>query len=334
MPEGDSIFRAASTLHRALAGHEVVRFESVLPALTRVHEDTPLTGRTVESVAAAGKHILMRFCGDLVLRTHMRMNGSWHIYRRWRALAASPWQRPRDMRVVVATRGLRGRWLQRAGGGVPRTGRRCGDRPIFGRSVPTCSAPRSTPTRRCGAFAHAADASIADALINQRSSPAPATSSSRSCCSSAASTRSLCVADVSDDDLRARCSRPDRSICARTSWIRAATIVTYTGYRRTTRRMDPSERLYVYGRARRPCRKCGTSIRGEGARPRRPTDLLVSVVSKTEDGASVGSGMRDPGCGMRNADPTLQGPRTETEDQGLRTVDQRPRTRDEGQGTE
>jgi endonuclease-8 len=37
MPEGDTIFRAARTLHRALAGHEVVRFESVLPALTRVH---------------------------------------------------------------------------------------------------------------------------------------------------------------------------------------------------------------------------------------------------------------------------------------------------------
>ena len=87
MPEGDTIFRAAGTLHRALAGAPVVRFESVFPALTRVHEDAPLTGRTVESVRSAGKHILMRFSGGLILRTHMRMNGSWHIYRpgeRWR----------------------------------------------------------------------------------------------------------------------------------------------------------------------------------------------------------------------------------------------------------
>jgi endonuclease-8 len=39
-----------------------------------------------------------------------------------------------------------------------------------------------------------------------------------------------------------------------------AAIVTYRGYRRTTGRADPSERLYVYGRARKPCRKCGTPI--------------------------------------------------------------------------
>ncbi len=96
MPEGDSIFRAARTLHRALAGHEVVRFESVLPALTRVHEDTPITGRTVESVSAAGKHILMRFTGDLVLRTHMRMSGSWHIYKRPRRIG-------RIIRAVAAS---------------------------------------------------------------------------------------------------------------------------------------------------------------------------------------------------------------------------------------
>src|SRR3954470_22439015 len=100
MPEGDTIFRAARTLHRALAGHAVVRFESVFPALTRVDEDAPIAGRTVEAVTAAGKHVLMRFSGDLVLRTHMRMNGSWHIYR-----PGERWRRPRrDMRLVVGAR--------------------------------------------------------------------------------------------------------------------------------------------------------------------------------------------------------------------------------------
>src|SRR3954454_3978532 len=99
MPEGDAIFRTARMLNRALAGHEVVRFESVLPALTRVHEDTPITGRVVESVTSAGKHVLMRFSGGLLLRTHMRMNGSWHIYR-----PGERWLRPRrDMRVLVGT---------------------------------------------------------------------------------------------------------------------------------------------------------------------------------------------------------------------------------------
>jgi endonuclease-8 len=100
MPEGDTIYRAARTLHRALSGRVVERFESVLPALTRVHDDHPITGRTVERVTAAGKHLLMHFSGGHVLRTHMRMNGSWHIYR-----PGEEWQRSRrDMRVLVATK--------------------------------------------------------------------------------------------------------------------------------------------------------------------------------------------------------------------------------------
>ena len=81
MPEGDTIFRAARTLHRALAGKSVGSFESALPALNRIHDDAPMTGRTIERVTAVGKHLLMHFSGDLVLRTHMRMNGSWHLYR-------------------------------------------------------------------------------------------------------------------------------------------------------------------------------------------------------------------------------------------------------------
>ena len=96
---GDSIFRAAHALHRALAGKSVVRFESVFPHLNRVHDDAPLTGRIVEGVRAAGKHVLMEFSGELLLRTHMRMNGSWHIYR-----PGETRQRPRHaMRIVIAT---------------------------------------------------------------------------------------------------------------------------------------------------------------------------------------------------------------------------------------
>src|SRR6476659_220743 len=99
MPEGDTIFRAARTLHRALAGTEVTAFESMLPALNRIHEDAPPTGRTIERVSAAGKHLFIHFSGNLVLRTHMRKNGSWHIYR-----SGERWQRPRrDMRIVLRT---------------------------------------------------------------------------------------------------------------------------------------------------------------------------------------------------------------------------------------
>ena len=99
MPEGDTIYRSAQTLDRAMGRRVVTRFESVLPALTRIDEDAPIAGRTIQRVWSRGKHLLFEFSGDVVLRTHMRMNGSWHVYR-----PGERWQRPpREMRVVVAT---------------------------------------------------------------------------------------------------------------------------------------------------------------------------------------------------------------------------------------
>lgn len=99
MPEGDSIFRAARNMHRVLAGHLATRFETAYAHLDRVNVDTPIAGRTIERVESAGKHHLIVFSGDLILRTHMRMNGSWHLYRhgeRW-------WRGPQSMRVRVDT---------------------------------------------------------------------------------------------------------------------------------------------------------------------------------------------------------------------------------------
>ena len=99
MPEGDTLHRIARTLQAALAGRKVVRFETALPKLARVDDQTTIVGRTIESVRAVGKHLLIAFSGGLELRTHLRMNGSWHIYR-----SGERWQRPRvDMRIVLAT---------------------------------------------------------------------------------------------------------------------------------------------------------------------------------------------------------------------------------------
>ncbi len=99
MPEGDTLFRSARTLERALAGKTVLRFETVLPHLSRVDEDAPVAGRTVESVRSEGKWLLIGFSGDLILLTHMLMSGSWHIYRPGEA-----WQQSRyNMRITIAT---------------------------------------------------------------------------------------------------------------------------------------------------------------------------------------------------------------------------------------
>ena len=68
------------------------------------------------------------------------------------------------------------------------------------------------------------------------------------------------VRDLSDTDLAAIVDTARRVLCANVP-EELALMTTYSGFRRTTRRGDPKQRLWVYGRARLPCRRCGTAIR-------------------------------------------------------------------------
>ena len=87
MPEGDTIFRAARTLAHALQGQTVTGFATRVGQI-RARAPQRLVGQTVELVESRGKHLLIWFApGNLALHSHMRMNGSWHVYRtgeRWR----------------------------------------------------------------------------------------------------------------------------------------------------------------------------------------------------------------------------------------------------------
>jgi len=254
MPEGDTIFRAARTLHRALAGRVVTRFESVFPALTRVHDDAPITGRAIESVTAAGKHVLMRFSGDLVLRTHMRMNGSWHIYRpgeRWR-------KSRRDMRIVIATDAY-----EAIGFNIPvaeflqgRAIERQDDLRLMGPDLLGVTFDEVEAMRRLRARP---DWSIADALLNQRIVAGIGNVYKSEVLFLCGVNPFLAVADVVDERLRCLLATARTHLQANVTDPTAA-IVTYRGFRRTTRRADPAERLYVYGRAGQACRKCGSRI--------------------------------------------------------------------------
>jgi endonuclease VIII len=102
MREGDTIFRVARTLHRELAGRVITLFESDFPSLNRVDVDHPLTGRTIESVTSLGKHLLMRFSGDQVLHTHMKMNGVWRLS----AAGGLPRRDPRARRIVATAEAI------------------------------------------------------------------------------------------------------------------------------------------------------------------------------------------------------------------------------------
>ncbi|MGF3057064.1 Fpg/Nei family DNA glycosylase [Microbacterium sp. YY-01] len=75
MPEGDTVFRTAHRLDAALAGHTVTTFDVRVPRAATVD----LTGATVHEVVARGKHLLLRI-GTNTLHSHLRMEGAWLLY--------------------------------------------------------------------------------------------------------------------------------------------------------------------------------------------------------------------------------------------------------------
>lgn len=95
MPEGDTVWRTARRLHTALSGRPLTRTEFRVPAYATVD----LAGETVASTTARGKHLLTRLEEGLTLHTHLKMEGSWHLYR-----PGSRWRRPAyEARVVLTS---------------------------------------------------------------------------------------------------------------------------------------------------------------------------------------------------------------------------------------
>jgi endonuclease-8 len=83
MPEGDTLFQTASRLRPALVGTVLTRVEL---RGTR-GRDRLRVGDRVTSVESRGKYLEIEVARGFVLRTHLRMTGSWHLYRpgeRWR----------------------------------------------------------------------------------------------------------------------------------------------------------------------------------------------------------------------------------------------------------
>ena len=94
MPEGDTIWRVAARLAPALTGAVLVRF-----AAPRLVGPSPVVGTTIDAVEAVGKHLLVHFGDGVVVQTHLRMTGSWHLFR-----PGAPWSRPRHQaRVEIET---------------------------------------------------------------------------------------------------------------------------------------------------------------------------------------------------------------------------------------
>jgi endonuclease-8 len=250
MPEGDTIFRAARTLHRALAGQVVTRFETAYAPVARVHDDTPVTGRTIEAVESHGKHLVMRFSGDLALRTHMRMHGSWHVYR-----PGERWQRPRaTMRVLVATAAFVAVGFDVPDAELTRASDLDGG--ALGRLGPDLLAPDFDAAEARRRLRTRGDATIAEALLDQRTLAGIGNAFKSEVLFEAGVDPNAHVAALSDARLEAIVAIARRQLAVN---VREGSMPRARG-RRTTGRMAPDEGAWVYGRGGRPCRRCGTSI--------------------------------------------------------------------------
>ncbi|HTX74688.1 MAG TPA: DNA-formamidopyrimidine glycosylase family protein [Terracidiphilus sp.] len=257
MPEGDTIFRSARALGRALGGKVITGFRSTYPTLTRVHDDTPLTGQSVDSVESRGKWLLMHFSGGGTLATHMLMSGSWHIYR-----PGERWQKPRSAARIV----IENAEYHAIGFNVPvaemHTPQTLARDPRF---------PQETRDLLSGEFdAEAAlerilgypREEIGDVLLHQRVMAGVGNVFKSEACFVAGIHPFAKVCMLTHAEVQRVIRVAQRQLGTNVMEDSSDTIVTWRGAgRRTTHRTDPSESLWVYGRNGEPCRKCGARIR-------------------------------------------------------------------------
>jgi endonuclease-8 len=75
VPEGDAVWSTARRLHEALAGRVLTRSDFRVPRYATVS----LAGQQVTEAVARGKHLLVRTSGALTVHTHLKMEGSWRV---------------------------------------------------------------------------------------------------------------------------------------------------------------------------------------------------------------------------------------------------------------
>jgi endonuclease VIII len=250
VPEGDTLFRVAAALRPYLVGRTVNAATATRPG----PRAELLVDRTIESVEARGKNLLIVFEGGLELRTHLGMHGSWHRYA-----PGEPWRRP-AARARIALE-------------VPGAVAVCFDAPTaelfearaeavhpvlstlgpdlldpgFGENEP------AEAVRRLRATA-AERPTIAEALLDQRAVAGIGNVYRSEVLFMERVDPFAAVADLADDTLRGLILRARELLGANLGgWARTTTT-------RRAAEAARSGRLWVYGRAGRPCRRCGGPV--------------------------------------------------------------------------
>jgi endonuclease-8 len=204
----------------------------------------------------------MHFSGDLMLVTHMLMSGSWHIYRtgeRWRMPSSK-------MRAVIVTSDF-----QAVAFNVP-----------VAQFHTACSLERntmipklgpdllrddfSTDEARARLLAHGGD-DVADALLNQRVMAGLGNVYKSEICFACQVNPFRKVASLTEREIECILDTARKFLAANVADGASGNIVTYSGPRRTTHAANHSDRLWVYRRQGKQCRRCGAAVlmRKQGA---------------------------------------------------------------------
>jgi endonuclease VIII len=255
MPEGDTIFRAARTLHRALGGTTVVGFASMLPSLERVEVDAGVSGRTIERVEANGKWMLIHFSGDLILLTHMLMSGSWHIYR-----PGEKWKKhPAHMRIQIRTSAF-----EAVAFNVQIAEFHSGDslrrRRNYAHLGPAVLAEEFDEAEALRRLQENAPMEIGQALLAQSNLAGIGNVFKSEICFACGVHPFRRVAELSILELASLVKTARKFLLQNVAETAPDHLVTFAGMRRTTGRMDREENLWVYQRSGEPCRRCGHAI--------------------------------------------------------------------------
>jgi endonuclease-8 len=245
VPEGDTIHYAANRIRPVLVGHVPDEVSTPHPRFARARWAQRLAGRAVASVDAHGKHLFLRFDGDLTVHSHLRMTGSWRVLEGGRRPSRAAWLvLRRDERSVVQLNGpvlelmteSRTRFDQRLSLLGPDILAPALDTERFLRRL-----REDDPTRAIG-----------DALLDQRTIAGIGNMWKAEGCFEAGIDPWRAAGDVSDAE--------------------ALAIVQGLRPRMQSSAADgnPSRHRVVYGMAGRPCPRCGTPIRaraqGDGNR--------------------------------------------------------------------
>ena len=282
MPEGDTIYRAARAMQRAIGGRVVTGFETGLAPLARVNDDTPLVGRVVEKVESRGKWCLVYFSGDLILVTHMLMSGSWHLYRtgeKW-------WMGRSRMRAAISV----GAKVDGGASADDQTGwqavafnvpiaefhtakslERSSQVPKLGPDLLSSEFSVEAGIARLREYGvESPEAEIAVVLLNQRVLAGLGNVYKSEVAFAAGVNPFRAMRTITPREMEVMVDKSQQWLKANVNDGAGDGIVTYSGNRRTTNSMDRADRLWVYGRQGKECRRCGATVmmrkQGEQAR--------------------------------------------------------------------